>query len=318
LTVAGVILLFLGKQPLLRWTLPGLLILEMIGFVAGQVTVSHLSDAMPDALQQFVAAHPGDYRVLDFAHPDNGFLLGVGDLGGANPLPLRRYAEFINFTQGGDPDHATQYLPFKSIVPLYSMLRFRYAFVPTSKGIRVMESPTPPLPRLLLVSNEKVLAGRNALFSAMHDPFFNPRETVLLESEPELRPESGATGAARLILDQPDRMTIEADTNKPTLLLITDLYDHNWHVEALPDSTQQSYHLMPADYILRAVPLAAGHHHLQIVYAPTAFPLGIGISVAAWALWLSLLIWDWRRNRAPIGPMGLIRPMGRNRSGPLL
>jgi uncharacterized membrane protein YfhO len=96
-------------------------------------------------------------------------------------------------------------------------------------------------------------------------------------------------------------LTIEADTNKPTLLLITDLYDHNWHVEALPDSTQQSYHLMPADYILRAVPLAAGHHHLQILYAPTAFPIGIGISVAAWTLWISLLIWDWlRKNRKKI------------------
>ena len=79
------------------------------------------------------------------------------------------------------------------------------------------------------------------------------------------------------------------------LLLITDLYDHNWHAEALPDSTQQSYHLMPADYVLRAVPLAAGHHHLQMVYAPTALPIGIGISVAAWALWIGLLIWDWRR-----------------------
>src|SRR5271166_296474 len=114
LIAAGVILLFLEKQSLLRWALPGLLMLEMLGFVAGQVTVSHLSDAMPDALRQFVAAHPGDYRVLDVAHPDNGYLLGASDLGGNNSSPLRRYSEFINFTQGGDPDHATQYLPFKT------------------------------------------------------------------------------------------------------------------------------------------------------------------------------------------------------------
>src|SRR4029077_3359706 len=111
------------------------------------------------ALRQFVEAHPGDYRVLDFAYPNNGFLLGAGDLGGKDPFPLRRYAEFINFTQGSDPDHATQYLPFKSIVPLYAMLRLRYVFAPTSEGIRVVESPIPPLPRLLLVSDEKVLAG---------------------------------------------------------------------------------------------------------------------------------------------------------------
>jgi hypothetical protein len=174
------------------------------------------------------------------------------------------------------------------------MLRFRYAFVPTSEGIRVVESPTPPLPRLLLVSDERVLAGRDALFSAMKDPSFNPSETVLLETEPEPQPESGANGTARLISDLHDELTIEADTNKPTLLLITDLYDHNWHAEALPDSSQQFYHVMPADYILRAVPLAAGHHHLQIVYAPKVLPFGIGISVVAWTLWLGLLIWEIR------------------------
>jgi hypothetical protein len=292
LITAGVILLFLEKHPLLRWALPGLLVLEMIGFAARQVTVSHVSDAMPDALRQSIAAHPGDYRVLNFAYPNNGFLLGAGDLGGNNPFPLRRYAEFINFTQGGDPDHVTQYLPFKSIVPLYAMLRLRYAFVPTSEGFRVVESHIPPLPRLLLLSDGKVLAGRNALFSAMRDPSFNPSKTVLLESEPEPHPESGAIGAAKLVSDLPDELIIKADTNRPALLLITDLYDRNWHVEALPDSAQQSYHLMPADYILRAVPLAAGHHHLRILYAPTAFSVGLGISVVAWALWISLLVRD--------------------------
>jgi hypothetical protein len=293
LITARVILLLLGKHPILRWALPGLLMLELIGFAARQVTVSHVSDVIPGALRQFFEAHPGDYRVLNFAYPDNGFLLGAGDLGGNNPCPLRRYAEFINFTQGGDPDHVTQYLPFKSIVPLYAMLRLRYVFAPTSEGIRVMESLLPPLPRLLLVSDEKVLAGRNALFSAMNDPSFNPSKTVLLESEPEPRPESAATGAAKVISNLPDELIIEADTDRPTLLLITDLYDHSWHVQALPGSAQQSYHLMPADYILRA--LAAGHHHLRIVYAPTAFSIGLGISVLAWTLWISLLVRDWRR-----------------------
>jgi hypothetical protein len=290
------ILIFLEKQPVLRWAIPGLLTAEMIGFVAEQVTVSHMSDAMPDRLRQFVAAHPGDYRVLDFARPNNGFLLGAGDLGGDNPALLRRYAEFICFTQLANPDHANQGLPFKTLVPLYDMLRFRYAIVPIPAGLQVVESDVPPLPRLLLVSDEKVIiGGRDAMFSAMHE--LNPSKTILLESEPEPRPESGATGTATLISDLPDELIIEADTDKPTLLLVTDLYARDWHVEALPDSAQKSYHLMPADYILRAVPLAAGHHHLRIVYAPLAVPIGISISVATWALWIGLLVWTWRQER---------------------
>jgi hypothetical protein len=184
------------------------------------------------------------------------------------------------------------------MVPLFAMLRFRYAIIPIFPNVadlRIVESSIPPLPRLLLISDEKVMAGRDALFSAMNDPSFNPSRIVLLESEPEPHPESGGTGAAKLISDLPDELIVEADISKPTLLLITDLYDHDWHIKAFPDSAQQSYHLMPGDYILRAVPLAAGHHHLQIVYAPPALAIGIGISAAAWALWMSLLVCDWRR-----------------------
>ena len=294
LIAAGVILIFLEKRPIFRWAIPGLLVAEMIGFVAPQVTFSRIPDAMPDLLKKFVATHPGDYRVLDFVRPNNGFLLGAGDLGGDNPAVLRRYAEFICFTQFADPDHANQALPFERLVPLYSMLRFRYAFIPApGGGCHVAENFVPPLPRLLLISNEQVIeGGRNAIFAAMHN--FDPSKSVLLETEPEPRPESGATGTAKLISDQPDELIIEADTDKPTLLLITDLYAHDWQVKAFPDSSQHSYRLMPADYILRAVPLSAGHHHLRIVYAPAALPIGVGISVAAWALWAGLLVCEMR------------------------
>jgi hypothetical protein len=293
LIAASVILIFQEKRPILRWDIPVLLIAEMIGFVVRQVTVCHISDAMSGDLRQFVAAHPGDYRVLDIPYPNNGFLLGAPDFGGDNPAVLRRYAEFIYFTQMGDPDHVTQVLPIRAPVPIYSMLRFRYAFIRSGPGLFVEESKTPPLPHLLLVSDHKVITGgRDAIFAEMHN--VDPSKSVLLESEPEPHPESGATGTARLVSDLPNELVIEADTAKPTLLLITDLYSHDWHAEALPDSAQQSYHLMPADYILRAVPLAAGHHHLRVVYAPPAVPVGIGISLVAWALWIGFLIWNWR------------------------
>ncbi len=48
---------------------------------------------------------------------------------------------------------------------------------------------------------------------------------------------------------------------------------------------------MPADYILRAVPLQAGHHRLRMVYAPSAFPEGVAVSALAWTLWLGLFLW---------------------------
>jgi hypothetical protein len=176
------------------------------------------------------------------------------------------------------------------------MLRFRYAFVPEATGgMRVIESKTAPMPHVSLVSEWEVLANRDAIFSAMNRPSFDPAKTVLLESDPEPRPQAGATGFVRVISDQPDELTIEAQTDRPTLLLITDLYTRDWRAEAMPGSSQDRYQVLPADYILRAVPLQAGHHLLRVVYEPVAFPIGVGVSAAAWLVWVGLLGWFWRR-----------------------
>lgn len=297
LMLAGAILLAAGtaislteRWPPLRYLVPAILLLEILGFAERQVATARLSDAMSDMLHEFVAANAGDYRVLDLWRPNNGFLLGVPDLWGNNPAVLRRYAEFMTFSQGGDPDRATQYLPIRRIDPLLAILRFRYAFIPSNDGFQMLEADTAPLPRLLLVNEWLLRDGRDAVFSALRDPSFDPQRTALLESEPDPRPQSGAAGSAALVSASPDALSIEVDTAQPALLIITDLYDSDWHVEALPGSVQQSYRLMPADYVLRAVPLMAGHHRLQLVYSPARFSLGVGISLLAWTIWLLLLV----------------------------
>jgi hypothetical protein len=297
LMIAGAALIFRGKWPMLRWAVPALVAVEMIGFVSGLVTTSSVSDTVPDDLKQFVSAHPGDYRVLDLTQPNNGYLLGAGDLWGNNPALLRRYAEFMTFTQGHDPNSAVQYLAFTKIDPLYALLRFRYAFVPSAQGMQVAENKTPPLSRLLLVSDWKAPGNRDAIFSALRDDSFVPAKTALLENTPEPMPQPGAVGTARLVAETPEELTIEVDTDRPALLLVTDLYAKDWKAEALPGSVQLSYQIMPADYILRAVPLQAGHHRLRMVYDPTSFTIGVWLSVIAWAIWAGLWVWMWKKER---------------------
>ncbi len=255
----------------------------------GQVTFAHISDAAPDNIAAYITQHPGDYRVWIGLHTNNGFLFGARDLWGNNPTVLRRYAEFMTWTQGDDPDHATQYVNMNRIGPLYAMLRFRYAFVPEPDSLHVVESKTPPLPHVLLVPDWKREDNRDAIFAAMSDPAFDPAKTLLLEGDPTPKPEPGANGSAKIVSETPDELDIEADTDKPSILLITDLYAHGWRAEALPGSAQTSYDLMPADYILRAIPLQAGHHKLRVIYAPVAFPIGVAVSALSWATWLGLI-----------------------------
>ncbi len=293
LSVAGVFLLGVGRSPLLRFAVPAILIAEMVGFAAGQVTVSHLSDAVAPGAKKFIADHPGDYRVLNLDRPNSGFLLGAGDLWGNNPFVLLRYAEFMSFTQGADPDHATQYVSFQKVHPLYALLRFRYAFQPREDGnFDAIEGKAAPLPHVLFVSGWQMPGGRDAIFSAMGQPSFDPAKVALLEAEPDPKPQPGATGSAHLLSATPDVLTIEAETDKPALLLITDNYARDWRAEALPGSGQTAYTIMPADYILRAIPLAAGHHLLRVVYAPASVPAGLAVSAVAWLVWGVLLVCD--------------------------
>jgi len=261
-------------------------VIEMLGFIAGQLVTSKLSDAAPAAVKQFEAQHQGDDRVLmPINLGNNGFLLGKGDMWGNNPTVLRRYAEFMTFTQNQDPNHAEQYVVFQHLSPLYALMRFQYALMSDGRQMKIVQSPVPPLPHVLLVPEAKVFTDRDQIFATMSDPVFDPEQTVVLETAPSPAPQIGARGKAKLVSSGPGELTIQADTDKPAILLITDLYAHGWRVDALPGSVQQKYEILPGDYILRAIPLQAGHHELRLVYAPDAWPAGVAVSATAWIVW---------------------------------
>ena len=59
----------------------------------------------------------------------------------------------------------------------------------------------------------------------------------------------------------------------------------------LPDSVQQDYTVLPANYTLMAVPLAAGRHRLVLVYAPLAFRIGTWLSLLALGGYLAGVGW---------------------------
>jgi len=202
---------------------------------------------------------------------------------GGDPGVVRRYAEFITWSQGGDPDTATQYVNFTEFDPLYAMLRFRYMFRTSGNKARITEAPQPSMDRVHLVTRYRVLADRDAIFRVMRSGSFDPRQEVILEREPTPRPsESEHAGTAMVVASSTDWIEIEAEVAAPSVLLITDVYTPAWRAVALPGSSQVRYELMPANYVLRAVPLAVGRHRFRVEYVPTAFTVGKWVSGTAW------------------------------------
>ena len=301
LATSGILLFTLGTSLLLarrraawRWVPLALLPVEMLSFARANLGVAHVSDLVPKVVSGYIAAHPGDYRILSPFKEDNGFFIGQSDLWGNDPTPLMRYAEFMDFTQGVNPDHGSQYVYFQSLPKIFSLLRFRLAFIHTDHGYQIIDNPG-ALPHVLLVSNYQILPNRDAIFAQLKDPSFDPGKTVLLETAPTPQPQPSTTpGTVKFTENNSDSFTLEVDTPAPALLLITDLYSRDWHARPLAGSVQTHYDVMPADYIIRAIPLAAGHHHLVVEYSPPSFRRGLIVSSVAWLVWVVLFAYTWR------------------------
>jgi len=65
-------------------------------------------------------------------------------------------------------------------------------------------------------------------------------------------------------------------------LLITDNYSRGWQVRSLKPGAQKEYEILPANYTLMAIPLAAGEHLLRVAYRPLPFVIGAWVSAIAW------------------------------------
>ncbi len=109
----------------------------------------------------------------------------------------------------------------------------------------------------------------------------DPRATVVLEehSTPPASPATGAGTSARIIEEDPDRVAVSAELEKPGWLVLRDNWFPGWKAEV--DGAPAR--ILRADYAFRAVALPAGSHRVVFRYRPASFYWGIGVSLAALA-----------------------------------
>ncbi len=256
-------------------------IAEVFVFAKATRTTFDLSATHSPKLKAFLDQRPGDYRIFYERQPNIAMWLGKEDVWGYAPLTLKRYAEFMAFTQGQSPEGVTQYIDFSRFHPLHAMLRWRYAFVAGKDEDRVLTAKT-VLPRLELVQEYRVISGRDEILQAMASPSFDPEQQVILETEPKPAPMlSAEKGTATLVDSSAGQLTIEADLPHPAILLITDAYSNGWQARPLKGSVQQVYKVLPANYVLRAIPLTQGHHRIYLEYAPPGVREGMWISIVS-------------------------------------
>ncbi|MFI5378679.1 MAG: hypothetical protein ACHRHE_05240 [Tepidisphaerales bacterium] len=214
------------------------------------------------------------------------------DANGYEAAVLRRFRQMETLVTKDSKHNEKITASLEKLPGLCQLMRVRYIL--GDKPLRTIEMPR-PMGRVELLDRCQVLPDMPAVFEVMNDPAFDPRRAALLESPPDIRPEpGGATGSASVVRYESDEMEIIADVPRPAILLITDSYSRDWQVTALSDSSQKRYTLMPADLLMRAIPLGAGRHHLKLEYRPPYYVLGLWVSgVSAMACLGALGVWVW-------------------------
>jgi hypothetical protein len=301
------------------YVVPIVTVLEILIFARIHRPTFQLADNDRPNFEELYARDPGDYRVMDVSGIDNSrrnYAVSSRkfSIWGYDPVILDRYAQFVVFAggkrsfdpvlldaaiRGADPltesIHSLdnyQFLPnpnrIEGDVALYQLLRCRYFIVNSGEW----NAPSSywftgnDLPRFYFSNTYSVHETKESIFDDMKDLAFNPAEKALLESPPIPEPETLAAGeqlvsSIQLISETTDSIELEIKVDHNTLLVVTDSYSKNWVVRPIETSQQEHYDVMPVDYTLRGIPLAAGTHHFVMEYAPKSYTLGRWISLGS-------------------------------------
>jgi len=265
----------------------------MVWYAASTRATMNSTPQLPPGWESAIASLPADSRVLDATsmHDNFGMWFGYNDVWGYDPGVLKRYAELVASSQGINPDAASQYAQFRrSDSRVFPLLRI--AGVLREDPKQPLIGMAKPMELAQLVSISYVMPTRDRILAYMQSDSFNPRLTVLLESEPPIKPSGSMNpGTVQVLNESTDTIELVADLNANAILLITNAYSKGWRVKSLGPSPQENYAVLPADWALQAIPLTAGKHHLLIEYRPTAFVAGKWLSILSLVGYLGAIVW---------------------------
>ncbi len=164
----------------------------------------------------------------------------------------------------------------------------QYKLVWEDDNFEVLEN-TKSLPRAFLASSYRVVTGDQEILDAFFSPDMDRRETLLVETKPDIEPQPGV-GVAKITNYSSNSVTVETESNVPKLLFLSDVYDAGW--QAAIDGKKTN--ILRADYDFRAVALPSGKHAVTMHYWPKSIIVGFWISGFATLTIASMLLWKRR------------------------
>jgi hypothetical protein len=251
-----------------------------------------------------------------FADPQTRALLannaatsyGLQDVQGYNAVHLALYDEFMMALNGRAQNrHFSDVLPEGLDSPLLDLLNVRYIITPaaTNPNRSYMQDLKDALPTAYSDDKVQILENREALPRAwivhsarqatpeealklLGSGEVEPRQTALLERHPPdlSPPEDPSSDQASVTTYGAGRIELNTATGAPGLLVLSEVYYPAWkaYVDGEPVPIYRANHL------LRAVPIPAGEHAVELRYVSRALKVGVAISLLAYAALVGLVI----------------------------
>jgi membrane protein implicated in regulation of membrane protease activity len=298
LAVAGLTVVPLRWRPRLGWVVVATLVVELL--VIGRPVAEILEPPPNEARSRAIAEALRDraaYRIADFGWADDrpGPREGVRDLVGHRPaLTDVRYLMVYRAAPRSAPLLAAMNV---------DVVGLRDAEPRRRSGLRAIEGAEPglyrvrdPWPRAYWTADVRVVDDPEAALEHLRRP---RRPAAVLEAahlgaaERRVRAlaEAGAIEPpqqhpapveARIVEQGPGHLVLDVDAPTGGLVVIAEGYDTGW--QARVDGAPAT--VLRANLVLRAVPVEAGSHRLELEYRPS----GVVALWVVWALtWLGLL-----------------------------
>ena len=254
--------------------------------------------------------------------PDMVMLYGLMDVRGYEPMVPGRVLHFFETALQGEVDigGALFVLPMKTLTEqtlnFLSLLNVRYLLsrdelsessgfsAPFGRQLKKVYDADVKIylnqaafPRAFVVHQAKLVTTGEAAFDLLLSGQVDMRRTVILEggaarqcrqSERDEPTENNASGSttthahgaetAQIMRYSPHRIDIQVNLTEPGCLVLSDTYFPGWKAVVNGQETA----LYQANYILRALSLDSGQHHVSFVYEPFSFWLGQRLSCLAW------------------------------------
>ncbi len=224
---------------------------------------------------------------VGFDWPNLGMVHGFDHVLGYNPL---RSKEFVEATGARDTIAGPDQRRFTPLFPSYrstlsDMMGLRWIvssvpveqvdkqlrpgdlrFVTKTEDAYVYENPF-ALPRAMFVRDWKIVDFGKLAENGVW-PEFSPRQTVLLENEPEQMEAPRTTGLADVVLKkyQNTRVEIEVNSPDPGFVILNDVW-HPWWTATVDG---EEVEILKANVLFRAVQVPAGKHTIVYEFKPIA------------------------------------------------